>query len=940
MRGSKGDEKQPTFTCALDDILTCMLDFRPLKKPKYLQCGHTFCQGCLEKLAVLCTQEEGSTLCCPICTQPTSIRGGGVSDLPDNVTVTQLRDMGQTLLQELQQYQDKDQSHMRCESCSDSGGHPRYVQYFCFKCSEHFCPQCYKQHQSSFKYHAEVIDLHSDVKDMLQVFCVKHGKPVKYYCKSCSNALCTTCCLHDHPQDHCIVDIVDKDTIVQKRVAVNKLKPNVQACLEEATARSQLVQQVREKLYDSYASVDSQLLQAYQQIKQRQEQWLKDWYDSVEKERQQKRTMFAKHLDIIQEDLNFHISSCESLTGFVEHVLKETNSSQPLSLYSDLLARMSTVSKFVPSIDHLNTIPVASLHINTEFMDYLVAPGWLNDGQMDVSFSDGNVCFGAVTPGPIPTTSPAHTPSVGATPHHAPGYTVASGLTQAPVGLSAQGQPQHGATLGQGTFSFLPWELTPLSTGSPETLEPPTTHYQQLLPPVSPGVWHRSFSENYICHSELSEQESDEGDFHRGTTDRSSMPGSGEGVKNTGFKGRAVSETVIAQAATSSRHRSKSESKKMSLISRLFPKSYHKSKTKIETAEADQTKKPQNTSKKPGGGLSKRLSRPKHDEYSLRWQNSGAVLGATSASSQVSRFLTDTCYSDNSWVVADHISTKLLAYDTATGTCKSIYSIAQGGFKPWGVAMSSHDYSKVLHCTDIEGRCVRLFTIEPQEWNMEPLHEWGRGDFFCPYGICVSADTERVIVSDIVPTGPVISIHDREGQLITRITSIYGGAEAQLKYPWYIACDRSRIWVSDRDNSAVKVFDIMSGQFVARFKHRMGCPAGITVDPMGHILVADRSGNHNIAMFTPDGQFVGNVRTKEDVSWPQAICCDPWNMVAVTEYLENSLVTLRCFAKWWCWYYCTMQILGRFHYLLQAAMIMPVLCWLALGQYYSRIYII
>ena len=60
----------------------CCSDFavdQPLKLPKLLSCGHTFCAGCIEK-----SIEDGTTFQCPVCnrTHPSTIR---VSELGNNI---------------------------------------------------------------------------------------------------------------------------------------------------------------------------------------------------------------------------------------------------------------------------------------------------------------------------------------------------------------------------------------------------------------------------------------------------------------------------------------------------------------------------------------------------------------------------------------------------------------------------------------------------------------------------------------------------------------------------------------------------------------------------------------------------------------------------------------------------------------------------------------
>ena len=873
--GTGAEDKADTMdtsTCALEEILTCMLDFEPLKDPKVLKCGHTFCQVCLEKVYTFAqghgTGETARQLLCPICCQPTLVPNGNIRELPDNITIAQLQNMGQAILQEMHVYQDKDKT-VKCDSCLQStrtgaalAAQVCPVRYFCYQCSEHYCQECHAKHKASFKDHKEVVDLQSNLKDMLKFFCGKHSKYMKFYCQNCSQALCTACRLHDHPKEHCIVDISDKDTIIQKRAELRKLKPVVNSNLVEANERSSILQGIRKQLFDAYAEMDTQLLSHFQKLRQRALKTLDDWYQQLENERVQRRKTFEKQLDITQEDLNFHVSGCQSLASFVDHLLEEDTTFQPLSLYSDLVARIQTLDRFMPCLDDLDTVPVAELVPNERCLEGITQPGQWEDCPQDVSYHEGRLVF---TPSPMNRRSREIFFGEDGPPFFPPPGKVSS---PAPFSLDEEIDPHH-------------FDLSKLSISD--------LHHLQ-----------RSISENLL----VDEQISDEEEFAResrlyvsDTKKRSRRMFTRR--KKLKPKDRSWSAVDMQQEQSKGRDRSdscSSQKSSSSFLKSIFRKSFGIGKKKDKepkvTVAAAKHMPPVESPTKPTV-----------DKYVLRWQRAGEMVRTASIMNKdrhTIRYLTGASYSvDDMWYVADNMAGKIVSYDAGTSSPKGVFTLGSSSFKPWDVAFMDLGlgHPAYLHCTDIDSRCVQVFSVNNCEQITTTEYSWGCGDVFNPCGICYNADWGKLVVSDPSPTGPTLLIADLNGTIVSRNTSIYGNAESQMKYPWYLTSDNlGRIYVSDRDNSAVKVFS-MDGHFIGRFKHRIGQPAGITVDSMGYILVADRSGNHNIATFTPDGQFVGNLKTHDDISWPQALCCDSYGMVMVTEFLENSLTTLKCFMK-------------------------------------------
>jgi len=66
--------------------LTCPICYQLFKNPKYLPCYHSYCEECLEKIAV------HSKIICPECRQEAKIPAGGVKELANNFLISHMVD--------------------------------------------------------------------------------------------------------------------------------------------------------------------------------------------------------------------------------------------------------------------------------------------------------------------------------------------------------------------------------------------------------------------------------------------------------------------------------------------------------------------------------------------------------------------------------------------------------------------------------------------------------------------------------------------------------------------------------------------------------------------------------------------------------------------------------------------------------------------------------
>lgn len=319
---------------------------------------------------------------CPVCRRVTH---STVSSLPGNILLRHISD----------HHVQQKESDPRCTSCS---GVSATVRYRCHNFGGHYCEPCCRKHRM-FTNHDEIEDLQSKFTSVQRVFCGKHQKELRKYCTNCSFGLCADC-LENHSTCHRIVSLGDRSTIHLKRAKIELHRQELSRDLEEAEKRTTMLQSVHTQLNDAYAANNSKLLQYFNTLRE----ILDTAYEKLETERHERKVAIEKDLSIIQEGLNFYISSCQNLDSFINRLLTEDSQFvSPLPLYGDVLSRMSTLRSSMPDPELVHTIPVYEFKENDAFLESFKQPGWWYDTYMNISFEHGEASLTLSPTSPSPT---------------------------------------------------------------------------------------------------------------------------------------------------------------------------------------------------------------------------------------------------------------------------------------------------------------------------------------------------------------------------------------------------------------------------------------------------------------------------------------------------------------------------------------------------------
>ncbi|XP_038064914.1 E3 ubiquitin-protein ligase TRIM56-like [Patiria miniata] len=186
--------------------LECSICTDKYKKPKVLDCLHSFCEECLVKYRDGRHQNKPK-IPCPVCRQETALPQSGIQGLKTNFHLVGL--IEEFELQE--KVACSAEVKLLCQVC-DKGNE---AKDHCMDCEKNICMDCCKIHQQFPTLKNHIIASFDDIrqgkvsvtKQPDEYKCPKHKEGVKFYCKTCDKLICQGCTVIDHPTTkHFITD--------------------------------------------------------------------------------------------------------------------------------------------------------------------------------------------------------------------------------------------------------------------------------------------------------------------------------------------------------------------------------------------------------------------------------------------------------------------------------------------------------------------------------------------------------------------------------------------------------------------------------------------------------------------------------------------------------------------------------------------------------------
>ena len=365
-----------------EEHLTCSVCLEQLKDPKVLPCLHSFCHGCIVKIA---KKERSNNINCPECRKLVQIDNPeNPSNLPSNFFVN-------NLLATMALTDEKKEQKLQCDNCTDENA----AATRCEECALFLCSYCSEFHKKSrpTKHHilTTLLELKSGAGPLSvaeKIRCKKHKEEViKLYCKTCQLTICRDCTIVDHrTHDYGFIEDV---AVVQKEILKQNMKEvqQRQAALQRGIAS---LKRFDQNLVDENAVVVAQVTSHFEELQRvvlsRKNELLLTANSSTNLKRKQIQAQI--------EVLEIALASCKSSIEFTEKAFKNGNDVQVLSMQKYMLQSLQDlknvkdVTKPCVTRDLRFNVPQSIQDTKTNFLQHFT---------VDESLADPDQCQAEIT---------------------------------------------------------------------------------------------------------------------------------------------------------------------------------------------------------------------------------------------------------------------------------------------------------------------------------------------------------------------------------------------------------------------------------------------------------------------------------------------------------------------------------------------------------------
>ncbi|XP_077327219.1 E3 ubiquitin-protein ligase TRIM39-like [Lithobates pipiens] len=287
-----------TASTDLKPELKCSICVKIYTDPVMLQCGHNFCQVCINR--VLDKQEGSGDYFCPVCRKRFRSRPA----LQRNIAMTT----------RAQPY--KKENEVFCTYCVD---YPVSAVRACLHCEVSLCDKHLRVHKQSPEH-----ILCDPTLSMENRKCSVHKKILEYYCTEDETCVCVSCCLIGEHQGHPveIMDEASKNKKNKQRNILQKLLPKSKK-MEE---RVQSLQEHRRKVEEEAAGDTERVTALFRDLKRRLEDLEKRVLRDISG-RAERISISIRDLEIKKEELSRKLRHIEELCNVTDPltVLQESD---------------------------------------------------------------------------------------------------------------------------------------------------------------------------------------------------------------------------------------------------------------------------------------------------------------------------------------------------------------------------------------------------------------------------------------------------------------------------------------------------------------------------------------------------------------------------------------------------------------------------------------
>ncbi|XP_041634742.1 tripartite motif-containing protein 16-like isoform X2 [Cheilinus undulatus] len=215
-------EAEQGLDAKLDPIqFICLVCLDLPKDPVSIQCGHSFCKGCIE--AFWDQNEEKGNYSCPQCRKifnprPVPGRNNMLAEVVEMLKRTNTQQTSSSIPEPVAAAEAcAGPTDIPCDFCC--GTNPNKATMSCLMCMASFCPVHLESHSK-----VPVLKKHQLVSasvPLQEEMCSKHNKLMEVYCKTDRKCICYLCGLEEHKR-HRTVSATAERAVQQKQLSVTQ----------------------------------------------------------------------------------------------------------------------------------------------------------------------------------------------------------------------------------------------------------------------------------------------------------------------------------------------------------------------------------------------------------------------------------------------------------------------------------------------------------------------------------------------------------------------------------------------------------------------------------------------------------------------------------------------------------------------------------------------
>ena len=222
---------------------------------------------------------------------------------------------------------------------------------------------------------------------------------------------------------------------------------------------------------------------------------------------------------------------------------------------------------------------------------------------------------------------------------------------------------------------------------------------------------------------------------------------------------------------------------------------------------------------------------------------------------------------------------------TSMNKCSKIVNNDGNMGQPWGITFGKNGMWAVA---DWSNHCVYIFDDEDQLVRKFGSHGSDHAQFHYPEGVAFDNDNQLYVADCGNHRVQKFTI---DGEYLLQFGS-RGSGNGNLKYPTGFTIHNGKVYISDRDNQCISVFQTDGVFFHTIGSGQLSRPYDVAVNGNNQLLVVNRD-RYCIYTFTLDGDYVGKIGTygtgPGQLNNPRSVAVDLYGFILVADTCNNRV---------------------------------------------------